>query len=94
MAAKKWQNGQKVIATHDWDIIKKGMTGTIVRDFDQHWLGVDWNAQIDGHDCGGHARIGHGYNCPPEMLQLDVPPDPASPIPEELDTLYGKEQHG
>jgi len=38
-----------------------GLYGTVVTKMEDGGFGVGFDKNINGHDCGGHAKIGHGW---------------------------------
>lgn len=52
--------GDKVICVKDYvDKVKVGLKGVIV-DMESS-IGVEWEEDIGGHDCGGYCKSGYGY---------------------------------
>lgn len=61
--------GDKVRAIHDDKYRKlEGKIGTVV-EVKGFSIGVDFNSDIDGHACGGLARMGHGWYLPDYCLE-------------------------
>lgn len=61
--------GDKVRAIHDDKYRKlEGKIGTVV-DVEGFSIGVDFDSDIDGHACGGLARMGHGWYLPDYYLE-------------------------
>lgn len=55
----------------DNDNITVGSMGTVCG-FDDYvnYIYVDWDDDVGGHNCEGMARQSHGWNVPPEGLEL------------------------
>lgn len=61
--------GDKVRAIHDDKYRKlEGKIGTVV-EVEGFSIGVDFDSDIDGHACGGLARMGHGWYLPDHYLE-------------------------
>lgn len=61
--------GDKVRAIHDGrDRRLEGKIGTVV-DVAGSCVGVDFDSEINGHTCGGLARMGHGWYLPDSYLE-------------------------
>ena len=61
--------GDKVRAIHDDKYRKlEGKIGTVV-EVEGFSIGVDFDSDIDGHACGGLARMGHGWYLPDYYLE-------------------------
>ena len=60
--------GDRVRAIHDdRDRRLEGKIGTVV-EVEGFCVGVDFDSEIDGHTCGGLARMGHGWYLPDYYL--------------------------
>ena len=61
--------GDRVRAIHDdMDRRLEGKIGTVV-EVAGFSVGVDFDSEIDGHTCGGLARMGHGWYLPGSYLE-------------------------
>ena len=61
--------GDRVRAIRDdRDRRLEGKIGTVV-EVDGFGVGVDFDSEIDGHTCGGLARMGHGWYLPESYLE-------------------------
>lgn len=61
--------GDKVRAIRSDDYRKlEGKIGTVV-EVEGFSIGVDFDSNIDGHACGGLARLGHGWYLPDYWLE-------------------------
>ena len=61
--------GDRVRAIHDdRDRRLEGKIGTVV-EVASSCVGVDFDSEIDGHTCGGLARMGHGWYLPDSYLE-------------------------
>ena len=61
--------GDRVRAIHDdRDRRLEGKIGTVV-EVEGCCVGVDFDSEIDGHTCGGSARMGHGWYLPDYYLE-------------------------
>ena len=61
--------GDRVRAIHDYrDRRLEGKIGTVV-EVEGFCVGVDFDSEIDGHACGGLARMGHGWYLPYSYLE-------------------------
>ena len=61
--------GDRVRAIHDdRDRRLEGKIGTVV-DVAGFAVGVDFDSEINGHTCGGFARMGHGWYLPDSYLE-------------------------
>lgn len=57
--------------------LSRGSTGTVVGHYDKTFshevLNVEWDKDCDGHQCGGLAKQGHGWNviqrCVRELIE-------------------------
>ena len=48
------------------DISIKGLKGKIVGEDTDGWVGVEFEKDIEGHDCDGNAKDGHGWYLSPQ----------------------------
>lgn len=63
--------GDRVVAVENYiGTIEKGDTGTVVSKGNAGWLWIDWDRYVDGHDCSGKARNGHGYGLYKRYVKL------------------------
>ena len=61
--------GDRVRAIRDdRDRRLEGKIGTVV-EVEGFGVGVDFDSEIDGHTCGGLARMGHGWYLPESYLE-------------------------
>lgn len=61
--------GDRVRAIHDdRDRRLEGKIGTVV-EVEGFCVGVNFDSEIDGHTCGGLARMGHGWYLPESYLE-------------------------
>lgn len=53
--------------------LQRGSTGTVVGHYDHEILNVSWDEDCHGHQCGGLAKQGHGWNvlqrCVRELIE-------------------------
>jgi hypothetical protein len=62
--------------------IKKGYKGTIVHFWNienDTVLDIEWDKNVNGHDCGGTVKAGHGWNVYATYVRLAVPDITLSP---------------
>lgn len=53
------------------------------------WVSVEWDHYCNGHNCGGSAKPGYGYNVPTSTLRvLEDDEDNASLAADLLEMLY------
>lgn len=61
--------GDKVRAIHDDNERRlEGKIGTVV-EVAGFYVGVDFDSELNGHTCGGLARMGHGWYLPDDYLE-------------------------
>ena len=65
----KFKLGDSVIATKDFENVRKGMTGTVVHFWSNDWVGVEWDDFDNGHGCDGYAKWYSGYYLKPDCLE-------------------------
>lgn len=71
----KFKVGDRVrgINAHDGNEKIVGELGTIIYIFSNGDVSVKFDKGINGHSCNGKCEHGHGWDCPPDALELVAP---------------------
>jgi hypothetical protein len=60
-----YKEGDRIIMIKNWSggIVKKGMTGKVCQciDDDDNNVGIYFDKNVGGHNCGGRCPIDHGW---------------------------------
>jgi hypothetical protein len=70
---KKFQVGDRVVCKgHVGNYHLSDAVGTVVK-YDNYFVGVSFDENINGHDCDGTATHLHGWWCDPSLIDIATP---------------------
>lgn len=73
MEKHKFKVGDRVKVKNDTVTINRrivGKCGTVKELLTDNYCSVEFDKFVDGHDCNGFAKEGHGWNCVEDVLDL------------------------